>query len=101
MYCTIFNWPGRLTELNAGSRICVVSSNAFTHEHFGFYHLARRRMHVAMGAYALAIFWGGLGTLDDLFEILPLKQTRNCPVMVAILFCGTPNWERMATADHV
>lgn len=58
-------------------------------------------MHVAMGAYALAIFWGGLGTLDDLFEILPLKQTRNSPVMVAILFCGTPNWERMATADHV
>ena len=79
----------------------MLSSNALTNEHFGFYHLARRRMHVAMGAYALAIFWSGLGTSDDLFEILPLKQTRNCPVMVAILFCGTPNWEEMATADHV
>ena len=53
---------------------------------FRFHYYAVRKMHFAMRANALAIFPGGLGTLDELFEILTLKQTRKTPLMPVILF---------------
>ena len=53
---------------------------------FLFHYFAVRKMHFAMRANALAIFPGGLGTLDELFEILTLKQTRKTPLMPVILF---------------
>jgi len=53
---------------------------------FCFHYFAIRKMHFAMRANALAIFPGGLGTMDELFEILALKQTRKCAQMPVILF---------------
>jgi hypothetical protein len=53
---------------------------------FRFHYFAIRKMHFAMRANALAIFPGGLGTMDELFEILTLKQTRKCVLMPVILF---------------
>ena len=52
---------------------------------FCFHYFAIRKMHFAMRANALAIFPGGLGTMDELFEILTLKQTRKCALMPVIL----------------
>lgn len=62
--------------------------NAFTTPEltFRFHYFAVRKMHFAMRANALAKFPGGLGTLDELFEILTLKQTRKTPLMPVILF---------------
>lgn len=68
---------------------------------FRFLYYAVRKMHFAMRANALAVFPGGLGTLDELFEILTLKQTRKTPLMPVILFSRsywreTINFDRLA-----
>ena len=42
---------------------------------FNFHYFAIRKMHFLMRAKALAVFPGGFGTLDELFEVLTLVQT--------------------------
>lgn len=53
---------------------------------FRFHYFGIRKMHFAMRANALAVFPGGFGTLDELFEILTLKQTRKSAQMPVLLF---------------
>ena len=65
---------------------------------FRFQYFAVRKMHFVMRANALAIFPGGFGTLDELFDILTLKQTRKTPMMPVILF-GRNYWQKMINFD--
>ncbi len=58
---------------------------------FRFHYFAMRKMHLAMRANALAVFPGGFGTLDELFEILTLQQTRKAPPMPVVLV-GASYW---------
>ncbi len=53
---------------------------------FRFHYFGIRKMHFAMRANALAVFPGGFGTMDELFEILTLKQTRKSAPMPVLLF---------------
>ena len=65
---------------------------------FRFHYFAMRKMHLAMRANALAVFPGGFGTLDELFEILTLQQTGKAPPMPVVLF-GRDYWSKVLNLD--
>jgi uncharacterized protein (TIGR00730 family) len=53
---------------------------------FRFQYFAIRKLHLAMRATALIVFPGGFGTLDEMFEILTLKQTGKTAPIPIMLF---------------
>ncbi|MEO0719343.1 MAG: LOG family protein [Pseudomonadota bacterium] len=53
---------------------------------FNFHYFAIRKMHFLMRAKAIAIFPGGFGTLDELFEVLTLIQTQRMDPVPIVLF---------------
>jgi uncharacterized protein (TIGR00730 family) len=53
---------------------------------FRFHYFAMRKMHFAMRANALVVFPGGMGTMDELFEILALRQTDKAPPIPIVLY---------------
>jgi len=61
---------------------------------FRFQYFAIRKMHLAMRANALVVFPGGFGTLDELFEILTLKQTGKLSPIPIVLF-DRSYWESL------
>jgi uncharacterized protein (TIGR00730 family) len=65
---------------------------------FSFHYFAMRKMHFAMRANALAVFPGGFGTMDELFEILTLQQTHKAPPMPIVLF-GRSYWKEVVDFD--
>jgi uncharacterized protein (TIGR00730 family) len=65
---------------------------------FNFHYFAMRKMHLAMRANALAVFPGGFGTMDELFELLTLVQTGKAPSVPIILF-GRSDWTDVINFD--
>ena len=61
---------------------------------FKFHYFALRKMHFMMRAKALVAFPGGFGTLDELFEVLTLVQTRKAHP-VPILLYGSAYWKAL------
>lgn len=61
---------------------------------FKFHYFALRKMHFMMRAKALVAFPGGFGTLDELFEVITLVQTRKARQVPIVLF-GTDYWRRL------
>ena len=61
---------------------------------FNFHYFGIRKMHFLMRARAVAVFPGGFGTLDELFETLTLVQTGRMERIPILLF-GTEFWKRI------
>lgn len=67
---------------------------------FNFHYFAMRKMHLAMRANALVVFPGGFGTLDELFELLTLRQTRKASHVPIVLIDET-YWRDIVAFDKL
>ena len=65
---------------------------------FKFHYFALRKMHFMTRAKALVAFPGGFGTLDELFEVITLVQTRKAKPVPIVLF-GSAYWKRLINLD--
>jgi len=59
---------------------------------FQFHYFAMRKMHFAMRANALVVFPGGFGTLDELFELLTLRQNGKIAEALPIVLFDRAYW---------
>lgn len=59
---------------------------------FEFHYFFMRKLWFASLARALVVFPGGFGTLDELFEILTLAQTRKLDRPIPIVLYGSDYW---------
>lgn len=61
---------------------------------FQFHYFALRKMHFLLRARALAVFPGGFGTFDEMFELLTLVQTGKMKPIPILLF-GKEFWTKV------
>ena len=105
--------PGIMEAANRGAQeagaLSVALNIALPHEQhpnrfvtpelsFKFHYFALRKMHFMMRAKALVAFPGGFGTLDELFEVMTLVQTRKARPVPILLF-GTTFWKSLINVD--
>ena len=67
--------------------------------HFEFHYFFMRKFWFAYMAKALVIFPGGFGTMDELFEILTLEQTKKLADRTSIFLYGDDYWNRVLNLD--
>jgi len=67
---------------------------------FSFHYFAMRKLHFLLRARALVAFPGGYGTMDELFEVLTLVQTRKMPP-VPVILVGEDYWRRVLDRDFL
>jgi hypothetical protein len=65
-----------------------------------FHYFALRKMHFLLRAKAVAVFPGGFGTFDEMFELLTLVQTGKMKPMPILLF-GKDFWNRVVDFEAI
>jgi hypothetical protein len=66
---------------------------------FHFHYFFMRKFWFAYLAKAVIVFPGGFGTLDELFELLTLVQTRKMQRPLPIVLFGTEYWSQVIDFD--
>lgn len=66
---------------------------------FHFHYFFMRKFWFAYLAKAVIVFPGGFGTLDELFEILTLLQTRKVTKHLPVVLFGTKYWSEVVNFD--
>ena len=59
-----------------------------------------RKMHFAIRAAALVVFPGGFGTMDELFEILTLRQTGKMDDALPVVLYDSSFWKNLINFQH-
>ncbi len=90
--------------LNIGLSISIpkeqLESNYVTRElSFHFHYFFMRKFWFAYLAKAVILFPGGFGTLDELFEILTLRQTGKMRKHLPCVLFGTEYWNNIINFD--
>jgi uncharacterized protein (TIGR00730 family) len=67
---------------------------------FRFHYFAIRKMHFAMRAAALVVFPCGFGTMDELFELLTLRQTSKMEALPIVLY-DRKFWRSLINFEHL
>jgi len=67
---------------------------------FRFHYFAMRKLHFLKRARALVAFPGGYGTLDEIFEVLSLAQTRKIRP-VPVILVGEQYWRGVFNPDFL
>jgi len=62
---------------------------------FHFHYFFMRKFWFAYLAKAVIVFPGGFGTLDEMFELLTLRQTRKMSKAMPIVVFGTEYWRQV------
>src|SRR6202790_583140 len=62
---------------------------------FEFHYFFMRKFWFAYLAKALVIFPGGFGTMDEMFEVMTLAQTRKLESKIVIVLYGTKFWHEV------
>src|SRR6266576_571512 len=66
---------------------------------FEFHYFFMRKYWFAYLSKALVVFPGGFGTLDELFEILTLAQTRKLAKKILVIIYGKEYWKSVLNLD--
>jgi uncharacterized protein (TIGR00730 family) len=66
---------------------------------FQFHYFFMRKLWFAHLARAMVVFPGGFGTLDEMFEILTLSQTRKLDRPIVILLYGSEYWKEIVNFE--
>src|SRR5215469_1712142 len=66
---------------------------------FEFHYFFMRKLLFAHLAHALVAFPGGFGTLDELFEILTLAQTRKIDRSIPVFLYGSAYWKEVVNFE--
>jgi uncharacterized protein (TIGR00730 family) len=90
--------------LNVGLTIALPNEefdNAYVSRelHFHFHYFFMRKFWFVYLAKAVVLFPGGFGTLDELFEILTLAQTRRMRKRMPVVLFGTRYWDSVVNFE--
>jgi uncharacterized protein (TIGR00730 family) len=66
---------------------------------FEFHYFFMRKLWFAHLARALVVFPGGFGTLDEMAEILTLRQTQKLDRRITVLLYGSQYWKEIINFD--
>jgi uncharacterized protein (TIGR00730 family) len=66
---------------------------------FEFHYFFMRKLWFAYLSKALVVFPGGFGTLDEMFEILTLAQTRKLAKKITVVIYGQEYWKKVINLD--
>jgi uncharacterized protein (TIGR00730 family) len=66
---------------------------------FDFHYFFMRKYWFAYLAKALVVFPGGFGTLDEMFELLTLAQTRKLAKKITVVIYGSDYWKHVINLE--